>query len=102
MPENIDPDDYENTARRACLICLIEKKLFNLSYGMPFKKIDQNNPYEISKFEKEIKKLSYSIKDEILKIRVRGLSWKIKINSFTTERQNYENLKFKYKKTLRY
>ena len=27
-------------------------------------KIDQNNPYEISKFEKEIKKLSYSIKDE--------------------------------------
>ena len=30
-------------------------------------KINQNNPYEISKFEKEIKKLSYSIKDETLK-----------------------------------
>ena len=30
-------------------------------------KIDKNNPFEISKFEKEIKKLSYSIKDETLK-----------------------------------
>ena len=30
-------------------------------------KIDQTNPYEISKFEKEIKKLSYSIQDETLK-----------------------------------
>ena len=30
-------------------------------------KIDQSNPYEISKFEKEIKNLSYSIKDETLK-----------------------------------
>ena len=29
--------------------------------------IDQNNPYEISKFEKEIKKLSYSIQDDTLK-----------------------------------
>ena len=30
-------------------------------------KIDQSNPYEISKFEKEIKNLSYSIQDETLK-----------------------------------
>ena len=30
-------------------------------------KIDKNNPYEISKFEKEIKKLTYSIQDETLK-----------------------------------
>ena len=30
-------------------------------------KIDKNNPFEISKFEKEIKKLSYSIRDETLK-----------------------------------
>ena len=30
-------------------------------------KINQNNPYEISKFEKEIKSLSYSIQDETLK-----------------------------------
>ena len=30
-------------------------------------KIDQNNPYEVSKFEKEIKKLAYSIQDETFK-----------------------------------
>ena len=30
-------------------------------------KIDQNNPYEISRFEKQIKSLSYSIQDETLK-----------------------------------
>ena len=30
-------------------------------------KIDQTNPYEISKFEKEIKKLTYSIQDETLR-----------------------------------
>ena len=34
---------------------------FNLS------KINQNNPFEISNFEKEIKRLSFSIKDETLK-----------------------------------
>ena len=30
-------------------------------------KIDKQDPYEISKFEKEIKKLSYTIQDETLK-----------------------------------
>ena len=32
-----------------------------------FKKINLNNPFEISNFEKNIKKLCYSIKDETLK-----------------------------------
>ena len=31
------------------------------------KNIDQQDPYEISKFEKQIKKLSYTIQDETLK-----------------------------------
>ena len=29
-------------------------------------KIDYNNPYEISKFEKNMKRLGYTIKDETL------------------------------------
>ena len=48
---------------------LIKKKeiIQSFIWNYHLSKINQNNPYEISKFEKEIKKLSYSIKDETLK-----------------------------------
>ena len=42
---------------------IIQSFIWNYHLG----KIDQNDPYEISKFEKEIKSLSYSIQDETLK-----------------------------------
>ncbi len=65
--------------------------------------IDQNNPYEISKFEKEIKKLSYSIKDETLKKyvledfleKIRGLT------PIQSSRQNNFYSPFKNKKNLK-
>ena len=69
MPDGKDPDDYIKQFGKEALLKLLEKKeiiqsfLWNYHLG----KIDQSNPYEISKFEKEIKKLSYSIKDETLK-----------------------------------
>ena len=69
MPDGKDPDDYIKQFGKEALLKLLEKKeiiqsfLWNYHLG----KIDQSNPYEISKFEKDIKKLSYSIKDETLK-----------------------------------
>ncbi|MEC7169077.1 MAG: hypothetical protein VXV90_01440, partial [Pseudomonadota bacterium] len=68
-----------------------------------FRKIDQNNPYEISKFEKEIKRLSYSIKDETLKKHVLE-NFLEKINSLTpiqTSRKNYTHNSFKKKKDFK-
>ena len=51
------------------LLNLLKDKQIIQSYiwNYHLNKIDQNNPFEISKFEKEIKKLSYSIQDETLK-----------------------------------
>ena len=69
MPEGIDPDDYIKQNGKDGLISLLKQKEIIQSYiwNYHLNKIDQNNPYEISKFEKEIKKLSYSIQDETLK-----------------------------------
>ena len=54
--------------RRVYLTCLKEKEVIqSFVWNFYLDKIDKTNPYEISKFEKEIKKLSYSIKDETLK-----------------------------------
>ena len=63
-------------------------------------KIDQSNPYEISKFEKEIKSLSYSIQDEILKKYVlEDFLEKIKkLTPIQTSRKNYKFTPYKNKK----
>ena len=105
MPENIDPDDYVKKHGKEGMLNLLNRKeiIQSFIWNYHLKKIDQNNPYEISKFEKEIKKLSYSIKDEILKKYVlEDFLEKIKkLTPLQSERQNYENLKFKYKKNFK-
>ena len=69
MPDEEDPDDFIKKNGKEGLLNLLKKKEIIQSYIWNYylKKINQNNPYEISKFEKDIKKLSYSIKDEILR-----------------------------------
>ena len=69
MPDGTDPDDYIKQKGKDGLTDLLKEKKIIQSFiwNYHLSKIDQNNPYEISKFEKEIKSLSYSIKDEILK-----------------------------------
>ena len=66
-------------------------------------KIDQSNPFEISKFEKEIKKMSYSIKDETLKKYVlENFLQKIKeLTPIQTSKQNDNYFKFKKKKNYK-
>jgi DNA primase len=69
MPDGTDPDDYIKQKGREGLLNLLKEKeiIQSFIWNYHLGKIDQNNPYEISKFEKEIKSLSYSIQDETLK-----------------------------------
>ena len=69
MPHGSDPDDYIKQKGKDELLKLLKEKeiIQSFIWNYHLSKINQSNPYEISKFEKEIKKLSYSIQDETLK-----------------------------------
>jgi len=69
MPEGTDPDDFiKQNGKEIFLSFLKEKQIVQtFIWNHHINKIDRNNPFEISKFEKEIKKLCYTIKDETLK-----------------------------------
>ena len=69
MPEGKDPDDFiKKNGKESFLSLLKEKQIIQTHiWNYYLNKINRNNPFEISKFEKEIKKLCYSIKDETLK-----------------------------------
>ena len=69
MPEGNDPDDYiKQNGKESFLSLLKEKKIIqDYIWDYHLKKINRNNPFEVSKFEKEIKKMCYLIKDETLK-----------------------------------
>jgi len=69
MPESNDPDDYiKQNGKENFLSLLKEKEIIqNYIWNYHLKKINRNNPFEVSKFEKEIKKMCYLIKDETLK-----------------------------------
>jgi DNA primase len=102
MPEGKDPDDYIKQSGKDGLLSLLKDKQIIQSYIWDYhlSKIDLNNPFEISKFEKEIKKLSYSIKDEILKKYVlEDFLEKIKkLTPIQTSRKNYNYTKFNKQK----
>jgi len=84
------------------LMNLLKDKQIIQSYiwNYHLNKIDQNNPFEISKFEKEIKKLSYSIQDETLKKYVlEDFLEKIKkLTPIQTSKKNYNYTKYNKKK----
>ena len=69
MPEGNDPDDFVKQNGKESFQSLLQEKQIIQTYiwNYHLNKINKSNPFEISKFEKEIKKLSYSIKDETLK-----------------------------------
>ena len=69
MPEGKDPDDYIKKKGKEGMLNLLKEKdiIQSFIWNYHLNKINQNNPYEISKFEKEMRKLSYSIQDETLK-----------------------------------
>ncbi len=93
LPEGKDPDDFIKQNGKESLLNLLKEKEIIQSFVWNFylNKIDQTNPYEISKFEKEIKKLSYSIKDDTLRKYVLEYFLE-KINKLTpilTSRKNF-------------
>ena len=102
MPEGKDPDDYIKENGKDGLQNLLKEKQIIQSYiwNYHLSKIDQSNPFEISKFEKEIKKLSYSIHDETLKKYVlEDFLEKIKmLTPNQVSKQNYNYSKFNKKK----
>jgi DNA primase len=102
MPEGKDPDDYIKQSGKDGLLSLLKEKEIIQSYiwNHHLSKIDLNNPFEISKFEKEIKKLSYSIQDETVKKYVlEDFLEKIKkLTPIQTAKQSYNYIKFNKKK----
>ena len=69
IPDSKDPDDFIKENGKDGFLNLIKQKQIIQSFIWNYQlgKINQNNPYEISKFEKNIKKLALSIQDETLK-----------------------------------
>ena len=102
MPEGSDPDDFiKQNGKENFLSFLQEKQIIQTHiWNFYLSKIDRNNPFEISKFEKEIKKLCYSIQDETLKKYVlEDFLEKIKkLTPIQSSRQPYQKFQNYYKK----
>ncbi len=69
MPDGKDPDDYVKKNGKEALLNLLKQKsiIQTFIWNNYLNMINLNNPFEISKFEKDIKKLTYSIKDETIR-----------------------------------
>jgi len=102
MPDGMDPDDYVKQKGKDALLNLLKEKeiIQSFIWNYHLSKIDQNNPYEISKFEKEIRNLSYSIQDETLKKYVlEDFLEKIKkLTPLQSSRKEYKYSSYKKKK----
>ena len=102
MPEGKDPDDFIKEKGKDNLLNLIKQKIIiqTFIWNYHLTKIDLTNPYEISKFEKEIKKLSYSIQDETIKKYVlEDFLEKLKnLTPIQTSNQKYKYFQYKKKK----
>ncbi len=105
MPEGSDPDDFIKKNGKEGLLGLLKEKeiIQSFIWNYHLGKIDMSNPYEISKFEKEIKKLFYSIQDETLKKYVlEDIFEKLKkLTPLQTKKQNLKYYKFSKKEDLR-
>ncbi len=98
MPPGFDPDDFIKENGKDSFNELIAKKEIIQSYiwNYNLNKLDTSNPFEISNFEKEIKKLSYSIKDDTLrKYVLEDFLNKLK-NLTPLQSSKFKNKNFKY------
>ncbi len=99
MPEGKDPDDYIKQNGKDRMLKLLQQKeiIQSFIWNCHLSKINKQDPYDISKFEKEIKKLSYTIQDETLKKYVlEDFLEKIKrLTPIQTSKRNYSYSPFK-------
>ena len=105
LPSGMDPDDFIKKFGKNELFNLLKKKeiIQFFIWNFHLSKINQRDPYEISKFEKEIKKMAYSIKDETLKKYVleEFLERIKKLTPIQSSRQNYKLSKFNKKNNFK-
>ena len=105
MPEGNDPDDFvRKNGIESYKNLLKEKKVIqSFIWDYNLNKINKSNPFEVSSFEKEIKRISYSIKDEVLKKYVLE-DFLEKLDNLTpmqTSRQNQLYSKFSKRKNVK-
>ena len=102
MPDGVDPDNYiKNNGKEKFLNLLNAKKIIQeYIWNHYLNKVNRNNPFEVSKFEKEIKRMCYLIKDETLKKYVlEDFLEKIKkLTPIQNSRSNYRFYNSKRKK----
>ena len=102
IPHGSDPDDFINDKGGEAFVEALQKKQIIQDYiwNNRLSAVDQSNPFEISNFEKEIKRLSYSIKDETVKKYVlEDFLEKIKeLTPLQDKRNIYKYSKYKKKK----
>ncbi len=69
LPKGEDPDDFVKKNGKEKFVDFLKSKEIIQSYiwRIYSKEIDQKNPFSISKFEKKLKNLCFSIKDETLR-----------------------------------
>ena len=104
MPEGKDPDDLiKKEGKNVFIDVLKQKKIIqDFIWNYQMTKVDQYNPFEVSRFEKEIKKLCYSIKDETIKKYVfEDFLEKLKTLTPLQDKENILNYS-KYKKFRNY
>ncbi len=95
MPEGKDPDEYIKENGKDGFLNLIKDKQIIQKFIWNYKlnKTNLNNPFEVSNFEKEIKKLAFSIRDETLKKHVLE-SFLDKLGSLTPIQSFQQNSKY--------
>ena len=105
LPSGSDPDDFIcKFGNKAFLDFLKDKKIIqSFIWNYNLKKVDMNNPYEVSRFEKDIKRFAYSINDETLKKYVlEEFLEKIKnLTPIQSSRSNYKYTNFSRKRNLK-
>ena len=97
MPEGKDPDDFIKENGKQGLINLLKNKemIQSFIWNYQLSKININSPFEISNFEKEIKKIAYSVKDNVLKKYVVE-NFLDKISNLTPIQTSKSRSQFKY------
>ena len=105
LPEDQDPDDFIKMNGHEGMKNLLKEKeiIQTFIWNYYLSKVDLNNPFEVSKFEKEIKKISFSIQDETLKKYVlENFLDKIKnLTPIQSSKQNYRSYSARNKKNLK-
>ncbi len=97
MPDGNDPDDFIKKNGSEKFQNFLKDKVIiqKFIWDYHLSKINRNNPFEVSKFEKEIRKLCNTIKDETLKKYVleEFLSNITKLTPIQKYKSSYQNFK---------